>query len=112
MMKQTKCLVLFSLLFSPAFLVQAQAFLVENAVITSVSNTSSNQDNFVIWQEGGEGPCKGKDILFPRTATTSTETHKRAYAAALTAFSTGAKVDVYNYQGNGCHNAAYIRLKK
>lgn len=86
-------------------------FIVKDAIIISIANTSSNQDTFTIWIEGGEGVCLNS-ISFPRTATSSNETHKRAYATALTAFTTGSKVWVHNYQGSDCNNAAFIRLVK
>lgn len=89
----------------------AGTYLVKGATIASIANTSSNQDIFTIWIEGGEGVCPNV-ITFPRSATSSNEIHKRAYATALTAFTTGAKIWVHNYQGSDCNNAAYIRLIK
>lgn len=89
----------------------AGTYLVQGAIITSIANTSSNQDSFTIWIEGGEGVCSN-NINFPRSATSSNEIHKRAYATALAAFTTGAKIWVHNYQGTDCNNAAYIRLLK
>lgn len=89
----------------------AGTYLVKGAIITSIANTSSNLDIFTIWIEGGEGVCSDV-ITFPRSATSSNEIHKRAYAAALAAFTTGTKIWVHNYQGSDCKNASYIRLIK
>lgn len=38
------------------------------------------------------------------------KTHKRAYAAALAALTTGMTVRVHNYQNNTCDSASYIEL--
>ncbi len=90
----------------------AGVYIVENATVKSVANTSSNQDNFSISVEGGTGPCANKTIIFPRAATSSNEIFSRAYSTALTAFASGHKVWVHNYSGDSCTNAAFIRVTK
>ena len=45
----------------------AQAeYLVKEATVVDVENTSSNGDNFAILVQGGEGPCMDKYIIFPK----------------------------------------------
>ncbi|MEZ8822894.1 DUF5992 family protein [Vibrio amylolyticus] len=105
----------FSLLLLSVFAfgsIASGTYIVKNATISSIANTSSNVDRFIIWIEGGNGVCVGKAITFPRSATTSAEVHQRAYSAALTAFTTGSKIDIHNYHGEDCTNASYIRLVK
>ena len=92
------------------FALASGAFIAEGSTIESIANTSSNTDSFSISVKGGTGVCGNTTILFPRNATTSSEVHRRAYSTALTAFSMGAKVKVYNYIGSDCQNAAYIQI--
>ncbi|BDU40260.1 conserved exported hypothetical protein [Vibrio nigripulchritudo MADA3029] len=90
----------------------AGTYIVKDATITSVANTSGNGDNFTVWVEGGTGVCANKSINFPRTATSSNEIFSRAYSTALTAFASGHKVWIHDYAGASCTNAAYIRVIK
>jgi hypothetical protein len=44
------------------------------------------------------------------SAAPDADTHRRAYAAALTALSLGLRVTVYNYSGDACDGASYIEV--
>ncbi|MCG9679190.1 DUF5992 family protein [Vibrio sp. Isolate24] len=92
------------------FALASGAFIAEGSTIESIANTYNNTDSFSISVKGGTGVCGNTTILFPRNATTSSEVHNRAYSTALTAFSMGAKVKVYNYIGRDCKNASYIEI--
>ncbi|GAB5386996.1 MAG: hypothetical protein Alis3KO_41190 [Aliiglaciecola sp.] len=101
---------LFALILLPFFVEANGTYIVKNAVITSIANTSGNSEKFTIWVEGGSGSCANSIIVFPRTAASSDEIYSRAYSAALTAFTSGKKIWVHNYEGDQCNNASYIRL--
>ena len=85
---------------------------VVGSTIIEIRNTGSNQDKFEVVTSGGTGPCVGKTIMFPADAAPNRDIFTRAYSAALTAFSTGAKVRIYNYHDDSCLKASYITLKK
>jgi hypothetical protein len=106
-----KCL-LFILLAISCNSYSTGTFIAENVTITQISNTGSNIDKFVIWTSGGTGPCANRSIHFPASATNSEKVFDRAYSAALTAFASGTKVTIHNYNGPDCVNASYIRLSK
>ena len=87
--------------------------LIKDAEITMVANTASNEDKFVINTTGGSGVCD-QAIVFPADAT-SPAIYERAFAIALTAFSTGQKVTINTYEDeaeNVCLRATYIKLVK
>lgn len=85
--------------------------LVQNGRIVRIANTSSNQSVFEILVSGGSyNLCGGGWINFPVSAAPDVDTHKRAYASALLAMTTGALVRVYNYLGTDCSTASYIEL--
>lgn len=86
----------------------AGAYIVISGVVTSVANTGSNLDNFVVRTSGGTGTCTSS--TFPRDAVPTQAVHDRAYAAALTALASGATVSIYNYEGLTCDRAAYISI--
>jgi len=95
----------------------AGEYIAINAEITQVFNTHSNSPSFGIVVAGGTGACSGKQITFPISAAGDikdgkSNIHLRAYSTALTALTTGFKVDIYNYSGSDCNNAAFIRIKK
>jgi len=110
-MKKLILIPVLTLLFSLVYSVSAIAgYIAQDVVIVSVSNTNRNEDTFTVWIEGGETKCTTID--FPRSASPSTEIHKRAFSSALAAFTTGAKAVIYNYKGEDCRNASLIRLLK
>ena len=84
--------------------------LVDNALITEIANTSSNQDQFSVKVSGGGGLCANRHIHFPASATQDA-IYKRAYAAALSAMATKTKVKIHNYASDDCDGASYILLK-
>ena len=87
--------------------------LVQNAIITEVSNTSSNTPNFSVKTSGGTGVCTGGQwIVFSLEDASDAATHQRAYASALLALSAGLKVRIYNYIDGTCQHAGYIELSK
>jgi Family of unknown function (DUF5992) len=98
-------------------------YLVQNGVINRIDPNWSAQDGFVVRVTGGTGPCVGSGIVFPLSSAlvdgTSDAAHKRLYAAALTALTTGMKVDLYNDVDGAntsdptiCHRANFLYLKK
>jgi len=100
------------LLILPSITWAAGSDLVLDAVVTSVANTSSNEDKFTVWVSGGTGVCANTQISFPKSKAGSAEVFDRAYSAALTAFVSGTKVRIYNYTDDSCYGASYIRLTK
>lgn len=103
-----------SLVFVGALLsATAQAgSIVSDGYVSIIENTSGNQALFTIKVTGGTGPCVGQTISFPVWAAPDADTHKRAYAAAMLAFSLGYRVSVWNYVDNTCTSAAYIAVIK
>lgn len=84
--------------------------LVMEARVAKITNTGSNGNTFGIKVSGGSlNLCGTGWISFPASATDA-DSHKRAYAAALLALSTGVPVRVHNYQNNDCDTASYIEL--
>ena len=95
----------------------AGEYIATGSEITQVFNTNSNKASFGIVVTGGTGTCAGKQITFPISAAGDfkdgkSDIHLRGYSTALTALTTGLKVDIYNYSGSDCENAAFIRIKK
>jgi hypothetical protein len=87
------------------------ADLVIGGRVVRLSNTGNNSTLFSIEVAGGStNLCGSSWIHFPASAAGDAEIHKRAYAAALVALTTGMPVRVYNYQSNSCDAAAYIEL--
>lgn len=86
--------------------------LVMGGRIVRIANTGNNLDVFSIEVSGGSlNLCGSGWITFPVSASpNSADIHKRAYAAALTALTTGMTVRVYNYHNNSCDSASYIEL--
>jgi hypothetical protein len=85
--------------------------LSQGGTIVRVANTSGNQSLFVVLVAGGSGPCpNGQWIAFPTYAAGDAEVHKRAYAMALLALTTGMKVAIHNYNNDNCNEAAYIEI--
>ena len=98
-------------LYSP--FVFAGEYLARNAIVTHVANTSSNEKNFAIQVSGGSiGTCSGKWIVFPESAAANSAAHQRAYSTALTALTTGLKVQIHNYTNGTCSLASYIEIVK
>ena len=90
-------------------------YLAANVTITKITNTWNNADQFAVVVSnagGGTGPCSNSQIYFPRSASPNSFLHERAFAMALDAFNSGKRVDIYNYTGNDCSNAAYIGIIK
>src|SRR4051812_45234848 len=86
----------------------AGGYVVNDATIANIANTNGNTPAFVVTVAGGSGPCAGTNITFTQSAATDADTFKRAYAAALLAFTTGSTVSIYNYTDTSCTNAVYI----
>ena len=84
-------------------------FLVQDAIVTFVNNTTNNSYQFSIVTSGGTGPCNATAITF---SSTDSDIQDRAYQAALTALTEGMRVDVFDYDGTDCSDAAHIALKK
>lgn len=87
-------------------------YLLTGGTLTTVTNTAGNSPQFAVIANGGSGPCVGQWISFPRDATPDTDNHKRAFALAILAHTTGAKVNIYNYESNACDRAVFIELTK
>ena len=92
----------------------AAGYIAENSIVTEVRNTGGNNSaaRFELVVSEGTGDCIGRTIIFPASAAMDPEAHSRAYASALTAFSTGSNVKIYNYIDDTCSNAAYISISK
>lgn len=89
----------------------AGEYIADGARVVSVANTGSNQSVFVLKTSGGTGMCtNGTWITFSPATSADVDTFKRAYAAALLAFSTGSLVRIYNYSGASCDGASFIEL--
>lgn len=89
----------------------AQAeYLVKEATVVDVENTSSNGDNFAILVQGGEGPCMDKYIIFPKSGIKNADVYQRGYLGALTALEKNdkLKVNVYDYTGHSCRNGGQL----
>ncbi len=87
-------------------------WLVQDAKITRITNSSSNTDSFTMSTEGGTGLCSSVSIAFPADGVSSAEIHKRAFSMALAAYTTGDKVSIYSYSNQECNKAGYIELNK
>ncbi|MEH1846561.1 MAG: DUF5992 family protein [Nostoc sp.] len=87
-------------------------YLVQNAKITTVQNTSSNNDNYAVGVSGGTGPCINQIIIFPASGVLNREIHSRGYQAALTALTQGYTVSIYDYSGTSCSNGGQIAISK
>ncbi|MHC5615709.1 MAG: DUF5992 family protein [Nostoc sp.] len=92
----------------------AQAdYLVQNAKVVSVGNTSGNGDNFAIFVSGGTGPCTNTFIIFPPSGVTNRNIYEHGYQAALTALTNpNLTVDVFDYSGASCYNGGQILVHK
>ena len=94
----------------------AAGYIVTDGEITQLYNTESNTKSFGMRVVGSGGDCEGKDIFFPLShagaSGNDVDLHNRAYSTALTALSTGMKVDIYNYADDSCVYASFIRIKK
>lgn len=85
--------------------------LVLGGRIVRIANTGNNSPVFSIEVSGGSlNLCGTGWITFPASVAADPDTHKRAYAAALVAMTTGMTVRVHNYQSNSCDTASYIEL--
>lgn len=97
-----------------AFAAAGESFagdLVVGGTVVKVTNTSNNASVFAIQVSGGtSNSCTGGWVTFSLAAAADADAHKRAYAAALLALTTGLPVRVHNYQGNDCGTAAYIEV--
>lgn len=78
--------------------------------IVEVANTNGSPGFNVRVSGGSLNLCGSGWIVFPASAAPDAESHKRAYAAALVALTTGALVRLHNYQGNTCDTVSFIQL--
>jgi hypothetical protein len=85
--------------------------IVTGAKVTKVLNTRGPHDaSFIVWTEGGTGPCANSYIYFYPTGGSNPEMQKRAYSAALIAMTTGLRVDIESHPDNNCQNAYFINV--
>ena len=88
-------------------------YLVQNASVVTVENTSSNGDNFAIVVTGGTGPCNDGFILFPASAVITRAIQEHGYQSALTALTNqNLRVNVFDYSGASCSNGGQIVLNR
>lgn len=87
-------------------------WLVRDAKIVRITNSSSNTDSFTMSTDGGTGVCAGVSLAFPVDGVSTPEIHKRAFSMALAAYMAGEKVSVYSYSNEECNKAGYIELHK
>jgi hypothetical protein len=88
----------------------AGGYIVKQATITSVTNTSNNQSVFTVKVSGGTGTCTNTGIVFQLSDAGDASVLNRAYAAALLALSTGMPVNIFNYVDTTCDHAAFIEV--
>ena len=108
-----KRLWLIGLLASSLAGVQALAgvYLVQGGTITHVTSTNGNTASFAVQVTGGSvNSCVGVWINFNQVDAADADTFKRAFAAALLAYTTGNQVLIYNYLDTTCQRAGYIEL--
>ena len=102
------------LIFVPTKAHPAHGYIATDATIIKIGNTiySATSSAFFVVVSGGTGVCQGVSIVF-NLSDTDAETQQRAYAAALAAFASGAKVSIYSWEDSSvCDRAAYIELHK
>lgn len=87
-------------------------YVVTDAKIDKISNTSGNADEFAIWVSGGSGQCNDTLIKFRLADSGSAGVFNKAYSTALAAFAAGYRIRVHNYHNNLCLNASYIEIYK
>ena len=89
------------------------AGVIAQGKISTMSNTASNEDQFALWVTG-TGPCvigNAPLILFKPSVAVNAQTFKRAYAAALLAFSLDKTVLIHNNNNDQCDGASYIQIQ-
>jgi hypothetical protein len=86
--------------------------LVADAVVTTVFNSRvENDSSFVVYTQGGTGPCtNGLVIAFYPTGGSDADKVRRAYAAALLALTTGYRVTISNDNNTTCTAAVHIAV--
>ena len=87
-------------------------YVVTDAKIEKMANTSGNSDEFAIWVTGGHGNCKDSLIKFRLADSSSPGVFDKAYSTALAAFAAGYRIRVHNYHNTSCDNASYIKIYK
>lgn len=94
--------------------VSANQYIVTDAIVTKVGSTAGNGESFWVVAKHGQGSCVSQssqvNVYFPRTAVNSEKIFDRAYAAALSALTTGKRVNIYNYADSSCDKAVAIEL--
>lgn len=91
--------------------------LVRNAIIVEIANTNNNTKDFAMFLEGGTGICNTSAryiISFPENKfqSQSQESYKQAFSLALSAFATGKKVRIHNFEDDSCNKANFISVSK
>ncbi|PSB02119.1 DUF5992 family protein [Merismopedia glauca] len=79
----------------------AAGYLVQNATITEVENTSINGNNFAIKVSGGTGFCNNQFILFVPAGVSNANIYGRSFPMILQAFQNNHKVSIYDYTSPG-----------
>ncbi len=88
-------------------------YIASNAKIVNVTNTAGNADEFIVYVQGGTGPCTGPNptiIKFKKSSAGSPEIFNRAFTLAITALMSGKNVSIHNYVDDACDNAVYIGI--
>ncbi len=108
-----KCLFVF-LAFYAGYVVAEPTVIADGSTIYEIGNSTGNDKNFFVKVSGGTTSCNV--IAFPLAsaglAGNDEGVLNRAYSAALTAFTTGSKVVITNYDDNSCNGASKIKLTK
>ena len=89
----------------------AGGYIAKESTIVSVANVFGGEDDFIVQATGGTGSCLDQTITFKRATVLNDAIHSRSFAAALTAFTSGAKVNIWSKDGL-CDGANHIQLKK
>lgn len=87
-------------------------YLVRDAEITGVQNTSRDGDNFAVRVNGGSGPCNNRIIIFPKAGVTERDVYRRGYVMALEAMINNLRVDIFDYSGTSCENGGQLSVFK
>ncbi|QGX41847.1 hypothetical protein E2H98_17205 [Permianibacter aggregans] len=102
------------LLFCVSVAQAAGQYIVSNARLTKVGNTSGNGPSFWVVAVDGVGQCITQsmqtNIYFPEQYAGNKEIFNRAYSTALAAIASGRRVNIYNYTDGACDKAVAIEL--
>ncbi|MGF1717287.1 DUF5992 family protein [Photobacterium chitinilyticum] len=89
----------------------AARFIAAGTTLKAVGSVFGKEDSFIVITTSDSGPCFNKNILFKRSSVLNDAIHARNYSAALTAFASNAKINIWSNDGT-CEGANHILLAK